>query len=303
MYKSLIFIGIMGVNVAVGAAVAQPDDPLTRPIAPEFAARWLGAQEPLRIHGNTYLVGFEGLSVALIDTGDGLILIDGAVPQAVGAIEANIRKLGFRVEDIRYILSTEPHYDHAGGIAALARDSGATVIASAAAADVLRSGRADDDDPQHDHLPAMPAISNVRVLGDGERLRHGNTIVTARATPGHTAGSMSWTWRSCEDGTCHDVVFASSLSPVSADGYRFSNPAHAATVAAFRRTFALVRAMPCDVLISAHPDQSGGDARLRRFRAGERPSPLVDPSACRAYADRAEQRLDARLAEEAQARR
>jgi metallo-beta-lactamase class B len=91
------------------AAPAQDlDDPLLRPIAAESAAKWLGPQGPIRLFGNFYLVGFEGLSVGLIDTGAGLILIDGAVPQGVRAIEANIRKLGFRVEDVKFILSTAP---------------------------------------------------------------------------------------------------------------------------------------------------------------------------------------------------
>ncbi|MFZ8510109.1 MBL fold metallo-hydrolase, partial [Staphylococcus aureus] len=84
-----------------------------------------------RIYGNTYLVGFRKMNVALIDTGAGLILIDAALPQSVAAVEANIRTLGFKLRDVKFILSTEPHYDHAGGLAALARDSGATIIASA----------------------------------------------------------------------------------------------------------------------------------------------------------------------------
>lgn len=299
MHKVLNYTIIISAILVTGTAESQPDDPLTRPIAPEYAARWLGPQAPVRVHGNSYLVGFEGLSVALIDTGDGLILIDGAVPQAVADVEANIRRLGFRVEDIEYILSTEPHYDHAGGLAALGRDSGATVLAGAAAVEVLRTGMPAAADPQHDHLPNMPAVANVRAVGDGETLRLGDTIVTARATPGHTEGSMSWTWRSCEAEACLNVVFGSSLNAVSADGYRFTDPANAPVVAAFRRSFARMREMPCDILISAHPDQSGGDLRRRGFSAGERPNPFVDPEACGAYADRAEQRLERRLAEEA----
>ena len=78
----------------------------------------------MRVFGKTYLVGFGGLNVALIDTGEGLILIDGALPQAADAILANVRRLGFDPRDIRYILSTEPHFDHAGGLAALVRATG-----------------------------------------------------------------------------------------------------------------------------------------------------------------------------------
>ena len=262
------------------ASAQQTGDPLTRPIAPEYAQRWLTPQAPTRIYGNTYSVGFGGLSVVLIDTGAGLVLVDGAVPQSVADVERNIRQLGFRVEDIAYILSTEPHYDHGGGIAALARDSGARVVASPEAARALRNGRIPEDDPQFGQVPPMPAIADIREISDGETLHLGNTTITARATPGHTAGSMSWTWSSCEAETCRDIVFASSINPVSRDGYLFSDPAKSGIVAQFRRSFEAFRAIDCDILITAHPDMSGSE-----------------PDICRNYAAHYENVLDRRLAE------
>src|ERR1700761_8661112 len=143
--RCTVMIGMsLAAALAGSAATSQAsDDPLLRPIAPDYAARWLTPQAPVRVYGNAWLVGFGGLSVGLIKTDAGLILIDGALPQSVGAVEANIRTLGFDPKQIRYILSTEPHYDHASGIAALARDSGATVIASVPAAKVLRQGHSD----------------------------------------------------------------------------------------------------------------------------------------------------------------
>lgn len=279
------------------APAQQADDPLLRPIAPESAAKWLGPQAPIRVFGNFYLVGFEGLNVGLIDTGAGLVLIDGAVPQGVRAIEANIRKLGFRVEDVKYILSTEPHYDHAGGIAALARDSGATVVAGAAAATVLRGGT-DPSDAQTSWLAPFPAVSRLRTVRDGAQLRLGAVTVTARATPGHTRGSTSWTWRSCEGHQCRTIVFAASLNPAAPPAYRFSDPDHAWLVASFRRTFAAMRRMPCDILITAHPNQSGGAEKRRRLDQGSKPNPFIDPGACRAYARDFTAALDERLAQE-----
>ena len=273
------------------------DDPLLRPIAPESAKRWLGPQEPARLFGNTYLVGFEGLNVGLIDTGAGLILIDGSVPQGVRAVEANIRKLGFRIEDVKYILSTEPHYDHAGGIAALARDSGATVVAGAAAAAVLRGGT-DPSDAQTVWLPPFPAVQRLRTVRDGATIRLGSVTVTARATPGHTRGSTSWTWRSCEARRCRTMVFAASLNPVAPDSYRFSDPGHAWLVASFRRSFAAMRRLPCDMLITSHPSQPGDGEKLRRLAERREPNPFADPGACRAYADKAAAALDKRLADE-----
>lgn len=276
--------------IAIVAAPATPQtpDPLTKPIITDHTAEWLAPRPPVKVFGTTYLVGFGGLSVALIDTGQGLILIDGALPQAAPAVLANVAKLGFRPRDIKYILSTEPHFDHAGGLAALARDTGATVVASPRGAEGLRTGRLAADDPQRGYDSRFPAVQSVRIIRDGERLRLGNTIVTARATPGHTMGSMSWSWRACEGQRCKAIVFAASLNPVSTDDYRFSAPSHKAVVAAFARGQAAMRALPCDILITAHADQ---DDATERF--------LTTPGACRAYAASSQRKLAQRLRQEA----
>lgn len=291
-----IGISVAGMFLSGPAWAAGEDDPLTRPIAPESSKRWLAPQEPVRLHGNSYLVGFGGLNVALIRTSAGLILIDGAVPQAVRDVEAHIAALGFSIRDVKLILSTEPHFDHAGGIAALARDSGATVIASAAGAAVLRTGGGDADDPQAAWLERFPAVGKLREARDGAAIRLGDTIVTAHATPGHTLGSMSWSWKSCEGKACRTIVFGASLNPVAADGWRFADPAHAPFVDAFRTSFARVKAMRCDMLIPSHPADDQAD-RLVQLRKARTPNPFVDPNACRAYAQRAEAALAKKLAE------
>ncbi|MEG0819625.1 MAG: subclass B3 metallo-beta-lactamase, partial [Brevundimonas sp.] len=238
-----------------------------------------------------------GLSLVLIDTGDGLILIDGALPQTVAATEASIRHLGFRVEDIRYILNTEAHYDHSGGLAALARDSGAQVITSPIGAAALRTGRVDAHDPQAANIPEHPPVPNVRGIEDGEAVRLGDTAVTAVFTPGHTPGSVSWTWKTCEGETCVDVVFASSLNAVANGAFTYR--AHPDVTATLRASIDRIEALPCDLLISAHPDNSGGDVKIAALEAGVTPNPFLDPSACRAYAERARGRLQARLDREA----
>ncbi|CAN7286535.1 subclass B3 metallo-beta-lactamase [Phenylobacterium sp. LjRoot225] len=282
------------------AVAAQPaPDPLTAPIPSSRAADWMKPQTPLRIWGDTYYVGLGGLSVVLIKSDAGLILIDGSMPQSAAMVEAHIRQLGFRVEDIKYILVTEPHFDHAGGVAAIARDSGATAVASPATAKALRAGAANPDDPQYGSLPAFPAVTRVREIGDGQSVRLGRVTVTARFTPGHTAGSTSWTWTSCETGRCLNMVFAASLNPVSATGFRFSDiAAHGDLPAVFRRSRARLAALPCDVLVSAHPDNSGADLKLKALQAGRTPNPFIDPGACRAYAAKAQALFAARMAKE-----
>lgn len=275
-----------------------PPDPLTMPIASPYAAQWLRPAAPVRIHGDTYYVGFGGLAIVLIDTGAGLILVDGALPQSVAALEANMRQLGFDVKDVRAILSTEAHFDHAGGIAALARDSGAVTLASAAGAGALRSGHAPADDPQAGAIAAFPAVARVRAMADGATYTLGDTTITAHATPGHTPGSMSWRWRSCEQAQCVNVVFGASLNAVSRDAYQFGAPGHTAALAAFRAGIARFAQLPCDILVTAHPDHSGFDRKLLQAPGPQR---FIDPAACRNDAEKYRHNLDARLAREAAA--
>lgn len=275
---------ILSLSGTAYAASNAADDPLLRPIEPDYARQWLDPEKPRRLFGNSYSVGFGGLSVVLIRSSAGLILIDGALPQAVRDIEANIRALGFSIRDVKLILSTEPHYDHAGGLAALSRDSGAPVVASAYAARALGRGGRDPSDPQASILAPMPPVTKLRVAYPGKAIRLGNVTITPVATPGHTMGSMSWRWRSCEGRDCRNMVFASSLNAVSGDDYRFSDPANRAQVAAFRQSFATMRALPCDMLVTAHPGKGKG-------------------ATCRDYADSAQARLDARLRKEVEVSR
>jgi metallo-beta-lactamase class B len=289
----MLVISLAGM-MAMGAG--KPDDPRMRPVVPDYAKRWLEPQPLTRFYGTTYLVGFDALNVALIRTSAGLILIDGGVPQGVPDIEAKIRRLGLSIRQVKLIFSTEPHYDHAGGIAALARDSGATVIASAPAAPVLRQGGGDPDDPQAAWLERFPGVARVRAVRDGEVIRLGDVAVIAHATPGHTLGSMSWSWKSCEDKACKTIVFASSLNPMAADGWRFADPAHRRFVDAFRGTFARVKAMRCDMLITAHPGDGDAD-RLAKLARARTPNPFADSGACRRYAMGAEAALEKKLKE------
>lgn len=267
-------------------AVPRAKDPLTQPMALGRAKTWLAYSPPEKVFGNTYLVGFAGLSVVLIDTGAGLVLIDGALPQAAPAILNNVRKLGFKPKDIKFILSTEPHFDHSGGLAALVRDTGATVIASARGAEGLRSGSLAKDDPQHDFGGNWPQVTRLRVVKDGEVIRLGHTAIIAQATPGHTMGSMSWSWQTCERKVCKAIVFAASLNPVSADTYRYTAPSSAPIVRSFEASYRRMDGLACDILISAHPDNAG-EGRFNN-----------KPGACRTYVDRSRKLLAKRLASE-----
>ena len=163
--------------------------------------RWNAPHPAQKIYGNTYYVGVAGLSSILIDTGKGLILLDGDLVQSVPHIEKNVASLGFHLKDIKYIANSHSHFDHAGGIAELQRMTGATVIASTWGAKALRAGHVIDGDPQFGYAKdsGFPPVTDVRAVRDGETIALGDVKLVAHYTPGHTPGSTTWTWRSCEE--------------------------------------------------------------------------------------------------------
>ena len=246
---------------------------------------------PVRVFGNTYMVGTCGISSILITDPAGDILIDGGPEDAADLIAANIRRLGFQLSDVKYILHSHEHFDHVGGIARLQQLTGASVLASAAAAKVLNTGTQAATDPQAGIGKPFPAAHVDRIVHDGEMIRLGNTVVTAVATPGHTEGALSWHWGSCDAGVCRQIVYADSLTPISNDHYRFS--ANRAYLATYRASIAKVAALDCDILITPHPSASH---MIDRF-AGRQP--LEDANACRDYAAGLTKQLDERLAKEA----
>jgi metallo-beta-lactamase class B len=244
----------------------------------------------VRIFGNTYLVGTCGISSILITDPAGDILIDGGTEQDADLIADNIRRLGFQLTDIRYLLHSHEHYDHVGGLAKLQRLTGAQLIASPQAAAVLNSGTAGQDDPQYGINPSFAAAHVDRTVRDGEQIRLGNTVLVATATPGHTPGALTWHWGSCQSGVCRQIVYADSLTPVSSKTYRFSD--HPAYLAAYRASIAKVAALSCDILLTPHPSASH---MIDRLGLGK---PLEDPNACRDYAAGLGKQLDDRLAKE-----
>lgn len=255
-----------------------------------LANDWSEDQPPFALYGNSYYVGSKGLSSVLIASPAGHVLIDGTLKENAAMIADHVRKLGFRVEDIKYILSSHAHADHAGGIAALQRLSGAQVLGGAATLPTLRDGAARPEDPQFGDLSDFPGNANARAVADGDVVRLGPLAVTAHATPGHTAGGTSLTWESCDGGRCMKMVYVDSLTAVGAKGYKFKR--HPEIVANLRQSIAMVGALPCDVAITAHPDAIG----LLDQPVGKDRRAFVDHQACRNLAASAHQKLNEKLA-------
>ncbi|HUK35126.1 MAG TPA: subclass B3 metallo-beta-lactamase [Vicinamibacterales bacterium] len=295
-------MGSLGRAVAVAAAatvsMAQIRSPFKSdpPKVCSSCTAWNAPLEPFRVFGNTYYVGTEGLASVLITSDRGHILLDGGLPQSAEEIDAHIRRLGFRLTDVKLIVNSHAHYDHAGGIHALQAASGAAVAASRSGADALKRGENTTDDPQygfgHD-ANAFPRVTSVHVVKDGDVLHAGPLSVVAHLTPGHTPGSTTWTWTSCEASRCLNVVYADSLNAVSAPGFRYSSDAP--RVAAFRKSLTTVESLPCDLMISVHPGFSRLLEKRARAANGD-PDAFVDPRGCREYVQSMRDLLDRRLA-------
>jgi metallo-beta-lactamase class B len=248
------------------------------------------AAPPARIFGDTWYVGTCGISVILITSDEGHILIDSGPIDAVPLVVANIRKLGFNPTDVRWIVSSHEHDDHVGGLAELKRLTGAKLAALDSVAPQLAAGKLRTDDPQQGIAHPFAPVVVDRLLNDREDFRFGKLQVSVRSTPAHTAGSASWTWQACDLLTCRTVTYADSATAISADGYRFSD--HRDRTDAVREGLKRIGELPCDILVTPHPSASDFFARVSARK------PLGNPGACKAYAEAALARFEARLAEE-----
>jgi metallo-beta-lactamase class B len=259
---------------------------------------WTKEQTPLKVFGDTYYVGTRGLSSILIVSDKGHVLIDGALPESAASIAANIRTLGLRVDDVKLIVNSHAHSDHAGGIAELQRLSGAVVAGSTSGAAALGRGKGGSDDPQFEYGDSFPAIENVQLVRDGQTLKAGAVAITMHYTPGHTPGGTSWTWKACENDRCLNMVYADSLTAVSDDSFQFTgDKRYPVALEDFTKSLQSIESLPCDILLAPHPESVDLWGRLDRRAAGDRDA-LIDSTACRRYVEAARARLSLRIERE-----
>ncbi len=243
---------------------------------------WRQPVAPVRIADHTWQIGTAGITALLIKTDQGAILIDGGLPQAAGMLLAHMRALGVASGDLKLILSSHAHGDHAGAIAAVQRATGARVLNSAESAVLMARGGSDDIHFGDDIL--YPPVQTDRIVHDGEVVDLGDMRITARFIPGHTPGSIAWTWNDTSGGSELRIAYVDSLT---APGYQLAgNPRYPRILQDFQRSFATVRTLPCDLLLTPHADASGWN-----FSDAAKPHP--NPMTCKAYADAARDGLQA----------
>jgi len=251
--------------------------------------------EPYRILGNLYYVGASDVTSFLIATPAGLILIDGGFAETVPMIRKNVETLGFKMADVKILLNSHAHFDHAGGLAAIKKQTGARLAASQADAALLANGGLGD----HlfgDKYPYEPVTAD-RILKDGDRVELGGTALTAHLTPGHTKGCTTWTMKVAEGGKSYDVVFVCSTS-VLPDVSLVNNAKYPNVAADFEQTFRTLRGLPCDVFLGSHASFYNGLEKAARLRKGADPNPFIDPAGYKAYLARSEKAFRERLAAE-----
>jgi metallo-beta-lactamase class B len=263
-------------------------------LPPQFAAMDQPVA-PFRISDEIYYVGASDVTSFLIVTDGGLILTDGGFPDTAAQIQANIKTIGFDIRDVKLLMNSHAHFDHAGGLAELKHASGATMVASVADTPVLESGGTKD----FVDLGPIARFSPVKVdrhLSDGEKLSLGHTTLTIHLTPGHTRGCTSWSMTTLIAGKLEQVLFICSLT-VLPNYSLVKAPSYPGIAGDFARSIATLRALPCDIMLASHGNFFGLAQKRARLEAGDKMA-FVDQQSCKTYIDTAEQRYNAEMAKE-----
>lgn len=246
----------LGFGAVLAASAAQAGAP------PE----WSRPVKPFPIVGPVYYVGTEGIGVYVIRTDAGLILLDAGLDKSVPDVESNIRTLGFRPNQIKLILATHAHYDHAEGLARLKRDSGALFASSAGDRRAYETGTPPSDLDYG--VVRFPPVKVDRPVIDGRPITLGGVTMTPILTPGHTPGCTSWTMRVTDRGRPLTVVFPCSITV--AGNKLIGNRGYPGIVPDFRRSFARLATVRADVVLPAHPELADVLGRAKRRDAGDK---------------------------------
>ncbi len=269
---------------------------------------WTRPFPPFRIAGNSpgppgtgpgpwgglYYVGSADLASYLIPTPAGLILINSDLVASPPLIRKSIESLGFRFSDIKILLISHAHSDHCGGSAEILKLTGAKYFVMAGDVPVVESGGRADFQYGHDPSQLYPPAHVDRVLHDGDTVSLGGVVLTAHLTAGHTRGTTTWTMEENQHGrTLHVVIVG---SPNVNPGYKLvGNTVYPQIASDYRRGFAVLQSLPCDIFLGAHGSYFGLKEKYARFQSGDR-NAFIDPAGYKAYIAERKQTFEAELA-------
>jgi len=233
---------------------------------------------PFRIAGNLYYVGAKEVCSFLITTPQGHIILDGGFAETAPQIERNLAQLGFKIEDVRILLNSHAHLDHAGGLAELKQKSGAKFIASAGDAELLRSGG--HGDFRFGDTLLFPPVQPDQIIHDGESIQLGEQVMTAHSTSGHTKGNTTWTTKIRDGEKNYNVVFVGSQSSLD---YKFvGQESYSGIRADFEKSFSRLKSLPCNVFLGSHGSFFHFLEKRERLLSGES-NAFVDPDGYKRY--------------------
>src|SRR5688572_17148472 len=288
--KSLLFAALACLAAVTGATAQQR---VNLPITNE---EWTRPFPGLRVVGNVYYVGTYDLTSVLVTTNDGHILINSGAPGSAALIRANVEALGFRMTDIKILLSTHGHWDHVGDLAAIKQMTGARLLMHEADVVVLESGGNIDYRRPEGRGIIFDPVKVDQALKDGDKIRLGNVELTAHHHPGHTKGATSFSLTVPEAGRNYNVLIA-NMASVN-DGMRLlGTPLYANAAEEYALTFARQKALSPDIWLASHSGQFG---LHRKYKPGDAydPNRFVDREGWRTAVERLEQSYLQRLAEE-----
>src|SRR6266850_2928942 len=247
----------------------------TSPLSPEARARFHGQMsepvEPFRIIGNIHYVGARNIASYLITTPEGHIMIDTGTKEMHEVIRTNVARLGFKLQDIKVLLSGHAHFDHVQGHAAMKKATGAKVMALGEDAAALSAGT--DKSPLGDE--GWEPVKVDRVLKDGDTVTLGGTTLRAIWTPGHTPGCTTWTTTVQEKGRPYSIVFQACGGP-NAGVKLAGNTKFPMLIEDTLRSFHVQKTLNPDIYLPMHPETYFA-GKVERIKAAETPHPLLDP--------------------------
>ena len=247
-----------------------------------------------RVIGNLYAVGTEGLGVFLITSDEGHILINTGLEDSTPLIRENIESVGYRLEDVRILLTMQAHWDHTAALAEIREITGAEMWATAGDGRVLEDGGFSD--PHFGGRESFRPVEVDRIISDGDVIELGETRLRVHHHPGHTEGSSSYSMQVTEDGRDYNVAVA-NMGTINEGKRLVVDPTYPGVADDFASTFASQKAMDVDVWVAAHGGQYG---LLDKYRPGEAYSPdtFVDPEGFLAEVERLERIYEEQVAAE-----
>ena len=234
---------------------------------------WTKPFPGFRVIGNLYAVGTYDLSVFLITSDAGHILINTGLEDSTPLIKANIESLGFRLDDVKILLIMQAHYDHTGALAEIKALTGAEMWATADDKPVLEDGGFSD--PQFGGSQLFKPIKVDHVIKEGDVIELGSTHLTVLEHPGHTAGSSSYTMQVNERGRDYNVAIV-NMGTINEGKRLIVDPTYPGVADDFASTYKKQKVMNIDVWVAAHGSQYG---LHNKYKSGQAYSPdtFVDP--------------------------